>query len=86
VGLLEAGESLGQRIAQRPSEVGLFDQYLNWPVCGVYKVQLRNRMRQGPVDHWYCASAKWKEKAEAVVFNRFGSKKTSDMSCMGRYQ
>ena len=30
--------------------VGPFDQYLNWLVCGVYKVQSWNRMCQGPVN------------------------------------
>ena len=37
VGYLEIGKSLRQRIAQRRSVVGPFDQYLNWLVYGVYK-------------------------------------------------
>jgi hypothetical protein len=37
VGYLEISKSLRQRIAQRRSVVGPFDQYLNWLVYGVYK-------------------------------------------------
>src|ERR1700733_11084088 len=49
VGQLETRESLRQRIAQRRSVVGPFDQYLDWLVCGVYKVRSCNRTYQGPV-------------------------------------